>query len=273
MKIKSSARVRYSQNPLVEVLCQIRFHRLLALETEAPAELQDKFAEAGYPILTVDRQPTIQINWSALGVGDAVHHDPGSAPSPDVYHFASLDGVRKISLHSEFIAFSCQKYEDWPHFRSGLDEVIELFLGRYPHAAPVRVGLRYKDLVSREELGLAGVPWNELLEPLVGGVFNATDYFEDGRLDETKVSHQATQIGLELDDCELLLQTALLKSADGSGSQAFLIDTDFYQESPTYELSFAKMDQSLRSLHNSAGAIFRHCIKEKLHHALGPVEF
>nr|WP_315392248.1 TIGR04255 family protein [uncultured Duganella sp.] len=272
MKIKTSARVRYAKNPLVEVLCQVRFNRLLSLEKEPPAELQERFAQVGYPTLIVDRQPSIQIAWSNIGAEEATYPNASSIPSPAVYHFNSADGLKKISLNSEFIAFSCQKYEEWKLFQAEFLVLLKMFLEIYRHVSPVRLGLRYKDLISREDLGLAEVPWSELITPLVGGIFHAKTYFEDDALDERSVVHQAAQVGLSLDDCELLLQTALLKAADGSGLQAFLIDSDFFQELPKYVLSFANIEESLHALHNSAGAIFHHCIEEKLHHALGPIE-
>lgn len=273
MKIKQSARVRYTQNPLVEVLCQVRFSRLLALETHPPAELQVSFAEAGYPTLTIESQPSIQIAWSNNVAKESASLPTAARPIPAaVYHFTSLDGTRKISLTSEFIAFSNEKYEEWKIFRDELIKVLGLFLKIYSHASPIRLGLRYKDLISREQLGLTGIPWSELITPFVGGVFHAKTYFENDDLNEILVSHQTAQVGLSLDDCELLLQTALLKAADDSGLQAFLIDADFFQESPKYHLSFAKIEDSLRTLHDSAGAVFRHCIEEKLHHALGPVQ-
>jgi uncharacterized protein (TIGR04255 family) len=272
MKIKASTRVAYKRNPLLEVLCQVRFNRLLTLERDLPVELQAKFAEAGYPKVTVDRLPSIQVAWTGSNGDAPVFQDASPSSTPSVYHFVSTDELNKISLTSDFIAFSCQKYERWGIFQPELIKIINLFTEIYGSATPVRVGLRYRDLISREDLGLAGKPWAELVTPLVGGVFHAQSYFENDGLDEASVRHQATQIGLSLDDCELLLQSALLKAENGSGLEAFLIDTDFSQESPKHDLTFSTLEDSLHALHNSAGAIFRHCIQETLHDALGPVD-
>ena len=271
MKIKTSPRVLYKNNPLAEVVCQVRFSRLLALEKDPPSGLQDKFALIGFPLVTVDQAPSIQIAWQNIGTERVIPQNGPSFSPATVYHFSSVDGMKKISLNSEFIAFSCLKYEEWKYFDEEFYGILNVFLTVFPNASPIRAGLRYKDLISRENLGLHGVPWKQLISSFVGGVFHAEEYFENEILEEVSVTHQASHLGLSLEDCELLLQTALLKTADGSGLQAFLIDCDFFQESPRFNISFSNIRESLNTLHNSAGAIFRHCIEEKLHVALVPI--
>lgn len=268
MKIKTSRRVVYAHNPIVEVVCQVRFSRLLALDTHSPVKFQEQFAGSDYPTLTVDFPPSIQISWNQAR-SPQLSSDVATA-SP-VYHFASKDGLSKVSLSSEFIAFSCQTYSSWEIFRTELMRVVTAFMNIYPAALPTRVGLRYRDLILREALGLQGTPWDELLSPLVGGIFNAKSCFDSDSVDERSIAHLGAQVGLSLDDCELLLHTALLRSSDGAEQQAFLIDSDFYMESPKHNLSFVEIEKSLEPLHTSAGAIFHHCIKEKLHDALGPL--
>ena len=70
----------------------------------------------------------------------------------------------------------------------------------------------------------------------------------------------------------LLVHSAMLRSSHGIAQSAFLIDSDFFRESPRYELSNASIPENLEALHSNADALFRRCITEVLHHALGPKE-
>lgn len=270
MKIKATDRVEYAHNPLVEVICQLRFDRLLLLDAQAPTQFQEDFARERYPLLTVEQPSSIQI---ALGNSPLLKANDLQIPSPSipaVYHFTSEDSDKKISLTSEFISFSCKSYTGWEEFRLHFHEALAAFVKCYPNLIFRRVGLRYKDLIEREALGLANNSWDDLLSPLVSGIFSHSAYFNGDFIDESSVSQQVTQTVLELDDCSLLLQCALLKSTAPDKKQAFLIDADFFHESPRFLTWLDDVPTSLETLHANAGAIFRHCIKEKLHDALGP---
>lgn len=270
MKIKATDRVEYTHNPLVEVVCQLRFDRLLVLDAQAPTQFQEEFARERYPVLTVEQPSSIQI---ALGNSPSLKANDVHIPTPSipvVYHFTSEDSDKRISLTSEFISFSCKSYTDWGRFRGHFHEVLAAFVKCYPNLIFRRVGLRYKDLIEREALGLADNSWDELLSPLVSGIFSQSVYFDGDVIDENSVSQQVTQTVLELDDCNLLLQCALLKSTAPDKKQAFLIDADFFHESPRFLTWLNDIPTSLEILHANAGAIFRHCIKETLHDALGP---
>ena len=52
MPIPHRDRVIYGRNPLQEVVCQIRFPRLLDIDAEVPARFQSAIAE-DYPLLAV----------------------------------------------------------------------------------------------------------------------------------------------------------------------------------------------------------------------------
>lgn len=268
MKIKQSPRVFYKNNPLVEVLCQIRFDRVLSLVNSAPEAFQRKFSDK-YPHLKVEQVANFQVTF---GGGQALENS-AQAAAPPIYHFFSKDRTFKVSVNAEFLTVGCEVYERWEIFRESVLEVVNGFLEIYPEAVPRRVGLRYKDLIVRESLGLTGVPWSKLLTPFVAGIFSVDDFFEvPPTLEDEGKIQQAAQATLELDECGLLVQSALLRSSDGKAQSAFLIDSDFFRESPRYELSNASIPENLEALHSNADALFRRCITEVLHHALGPKE-
>lgn len=268
MNIKESKRFKYDHNPLVEVLCQIRFDPVLRLVNAAPDAFQQIFAKQ-YPNTHVDRLASFQVTLGSDPVGgvDAI---PQAAP-PSIYHFLSENRKSKVSISAEFITFSCEVYERWEGFKESATEAFRGFLEIYSEAVPHRVGLRYRDLIVRENLGLVGVSWGKLLTPFVAGVFALEDFFETplGIADEAHIQ-QASQATLRLDECELLVQSAMLRSTDAQPQSAFLIDSDFFRESTRYDLDRSKLSDNLEALHGNANALFRRCITETLHDALGP---
>ena len=266
MKIKPSKRVKYDNNPLIEVLCQVRFDRISELEHGGPEAFQRKFAHK-YPKPIVENVATFQV---VIGGGQPLEGVPQTTSAP-IHHFLSEDQKVKVSVNAEFVTFSCEEYGRWEDFKRNALEAIEGFLEIYPQAVPRRIGLRYKDLIVRERLGLTGRPWSELVTPFVAGIFAVDDFFEaPPTVDDEAHIQQASQATLQLDECGLLVQSAMLKSADGAAQSAFLIDSDFFRESPKYGLSNAEISNDLEALHANADALFRRCITKVLHDALGP---
>lgn len=271
MNIRPTERVIYDNNPLVEVLCQVRFDRVLALGQSEPVDFQIDFASKHYPSLRIEHTSTIQISMAG-----------GQAPLPvqpeaiqsfnasSIYHFSSLDGKRTVSLSAEFISFSCTEYQSWDVFKTQLQDILETFSKHYPYALVRRIGLRYKDLISREALGLEETKWNDLLTPIVSGVFESEALDESPSINELTVIQQASQTMLQMNGCSLLLQSALLHSAEAPPKQAFLIDTDHFVEQLDFQFSIQAILERAEKLHSNAYSVFRHCIKDKLHVALGP---
>jgi uncharacterized protein (TIGR04255 family) len=269
MKIKQSKRVYYENNPLVEVLCQIRFDRVLRLVSGAPELFQQRFSSK-YPKLLVEQVASFQV---VIGAGQPGALDPTTTSASSIYHFLSEDEKFKVSINSDFITFSCEIYERWETFKASALEVFFGFLEIYAEAVPRRIGLRYKDLIVRESIGLTSVPWNKLLSPFVAGIFAVDDFFEvlPTVSDEVNIQ-QASQATLQLEECGLFMQSAMLRSNDASPNSAFLIDCDFFRDTPKYDLNKLKTSDNLEALHGNANALFRRCITETLHDALGPKE-
>lgn len=268
MKIRKSKRFIYEHNPLVEVSAQVSFDRILNLESDGPKELQSALAALGYTQLNIVRSASIQI---AFGPGSPL---PQASPAalPTIYHFSSADGERKFSICSDFAAFSCSTYKEWGSFKAQLYEGLGVFASQYNFANMKRVGLRYKDLIQRESLGLAEYPWSKLLAPVVAGIFSTSGFSDSGEIEESAIEQQASQVVMRLDTCKLLLQSALLRSTEGLGLQAFLIDADFFNELVGVPLNVGEISTMFDVLHDSADDLFGHCIEEPLHAALRPTE-
>lgn len=266
MIIKPENCAQYESNPLVEVVAQFRFPPILAVANEGPALIQEQLAYAGFPNLRKEESASISVTFSANG-GQAINANQVANPGC-VYHFDNADVTRTFSICSDFVAFSTSSYIGWKSFQEDFIKLVAIFAGAYKPIMVGRIGLRYKDLIEREPLGLAGVPWSELLNPIVSGFFSTMDFVEE--VDELSVEQQMSQTLIQLSDCKLLLQSALLRSMENNNQQAFLIDSDFFVESNT-AVSVQDGLEYLNKLHVNANSVFRKCIKEPLHAALRPL--
>lgn len=268
MKIKSTTRVIYRHNPLAEVICQVRFDRILELQDSSPHSFQG-LVERTFPHLTVEHSASIQVVTSQRNSLTDYEKNPASAPT--IYRFASENGDKKVSICADFFSFACTRYSRWEDFKVEFSTLFEKFSSFYPKTALKRIGLRYKDLVLREPLGLEDTPWGELISPAVAGIF-ATGSFFDPSLNVTdeRMLQQGQQAVIMLDECDILLQSAVLTNTDSPPKRAFLIDSDFYHESERHIVTRSSLMESIEILHTNAGALFRACITDKLHDALGP---
>ena len=269
MKIETSERVVYEHNPLAEVVCQVRFEKLGDLDDGETAALQAEFAAVGYPNFSEEVSFGFAQQFGPNGVAAQA---PVALPQTRIRHFSSADGVWRVSVCSEFVALTCLKYSSWGEFRPRFISVSQAFLRKHPEAKPSRLGLRYKDVVEREPLGLDGVQWHELIAPFLLGPLAPNTLATGHTPTDDDVGNFLSQTLLRLDDAMLLLQSSLLASLDGQ-RRAFLIDADFYNEGDLEPDLLTKpevLTARLESLHASAGALFRRGITERLHRALRP---
>lgn len=264
MRIKPSERVVYELNPIVEVVCQIRFPLLLSLDDVGPAAYQQRFANTHYPLLDVQHDQQISMSFGANQEVAASHQTTTSK----TFHFDNEDRTWRVSVGNTFFALTCLKYANWAEYSQRFFEAFEAFIECYPLQVTQRIGLRYKDVIDRSVLGLENKRWSELLAPFVTGVFSAVDFVDFGEIPESDIDTVFCQSVLKLEDCNLLLQSALLKDPTNSKT-AFLIDGDYYVERLEH-FSAVGLKEQLDKLHGSAGALFRRCIKGPLHDALRP---
>jgi uncharacterized protein (TIGR04255 family) len=264
MRIRLSDRVRYQHNPLQEVIAQVRFPALLGLDDGLASKMQAALADA-FPI--------VQTGEESLQVSIAVGNNPALVPPsgvsvPLVYHFWSLDQQERVTLTRDAVTFTHTKYESWETFVAKLTKIIELTATLYQPSTVMRVGLRYRDVIDRETLGLQGIAWHELLESFVLGGLASAGIFEDGNL-EQHVKNTLTITDFELDGYNLQLRHGLAMKQP-ENRQCFIIDGDYYASDPR-AFVLADIDGIFERLHAGAGSVFRQCITDRLHTALNPV--
>jgi uncharacterized protein (TIGR04255 family) len=254
MPIPTSPRVRFSANPLAEVICQLRFPRLLEIDQQLPVDYQIAL-RSRFPELQVQQQVVFEI--ASEGMPPTQRIQPS-------YDFISSDGTRRISLNSGFVALTYSQYETWEAFVDDLRFMVKNFLSFYEVPYFTRSGLRYVDVLDRESLGIAHVPWRDLVRPeLLGSMGN--EIFDESEVREfTSVIVGKTEVG------QLRLAAGLVNIVGQEGRLGLTIDTDFFSEQ-RIGANVNECTNLFDQYNKKAGDIFRWCLKESLVVALQPM--
>lgn len=250
MHFPASKRVAFDRNPIVEVICQVRFPQLLEVDSPATAIFLAKL-ESEFP-----RNVVVQ-----------VPHFTGAPPDIQVhqrseYQLRDESSTRRVTLSNNSLSLQVQVYERWEDFSSLWNTVYLAFISTYQVSSLTRVGLRYQDIIARSELSLTDVPWSELLSAIVAPLaLSETSWlgFEAKYLKDLG-SHRLAN-----------LRSCLLTDAE-TNEQVFLIDGDVYTEAPSNP-DAAMLTGLLNEFNVEAGNLFRWCLLPRLQAALGPKEF
>ncbi len=259
MTFPQSDRVIFHQNPLEEVICQLKFPTILEISAERPAKFQNKI-RGDYPLYEAD-QPTFPKELEELVSGLPI---PKSAEGV-TYKFIAPDGSKVVSLGSEFVAFIDTKYVRWEKFLREINRAQEALEEIYKPAFYTRIGLRYRDIIDREKLGIANEPWESLLKPSLLGLLGAQDNV--GRhVDQIK-----TEASIRIE--EVPGARATIRHGIGrrinNNKEVYIIDIDLY----TPERSISQdVSEILRRFNQLTGNFFRWAITSRLRDVLEPRE-
>ena len=129
----------------------------------------------------------------------------------------------------------------------------------YAPVAYTRTGLRYRDVIRPSKLGLQDLSWCDLLGHQIAGELR------DQQLGAA-VLETATHTLIELSqyDAKVRLQHGLIVE---NGERCYFIDHDLFTERRTeHQDVFA----TLRFFNIEALKLFRWCISDRVHNAMGP---
>jgi len=256
MTFPDSLRVIYEKNPLAEVICQLKFPRILRIDSELPAAFQENI-RSEYPNFA----QSAVLNLAQLPPDIARLVGLERAIGATSYEFASADGAWKVTLTSEFLALVTSKYRRWEDFKTHLQVPLQALATVYAPAFLSRIGLRYQDVVKRSVLGLHDVPWSELLQSQVLG-----------ELIEPWIEVDAIQAVRNLllrvneQDDRVQIQHGFATTGQDP-EQCYLIDCDFFVEQQTEPRNATA---TLDRLNKESGKLFRWCIQDRLHAAMEP---
>jgi len=258
-----SPRVKYRDNPLIQVICQLKFPTILKIQAEAPALFQDKIRGV-YPLFQPPQaiMTDVQLPPELLKLLTA---DLANSGLEQPYEFSTVDKSWTVSLGKDFVALNTAKYQTWEEFHERLLNVVEALVSAYLPAFFTRVGLRYRNNIVRSVVGLDGVPWAELLRPEIAGPL----------LNEMIASNldrygQEMLVKLPEFEAKLHFRHGLVRLPDVDES-CYAMDADFFTEPNTgRNKEIANAEELLNYFNGEAGRLFRACISPRLHEALGP---
>jgi uncharacterized protein (TIGR04255 family) len=249
-----TAREFYEKAPLIQVICQFRFPRLLSIEAQPPAPFQERIRRT-FPLFEQGAASSLP---QMPALPPEVMQFLGTQITGARYQFSTEDQNSTVTLTSETLSYSTKVYTQWEEFRARFEEPLGAFIELYTPPFFSRVGLRYVDVINREALGLRDRPWSQLIRL---GQFAFPEF-------EPNVESATHLIVVNLPDQRgsVTLRHGFAHMPGKSGI-SYLIDFDFYRSQKT-EIKDAL--PTFDGFHELAGRAFRRCITDVLRAALGP---
>jgi len=256
-----SPRVIYTKNPLVEVVCQLRFPPILRIDAELPSAFQERI-RSEYPLLREKTEGELQLPSQVPSqFAELLRSSFALGKRRTGYDFVSSDGIWTVGLTREFLSLATTSYVRWEAFREQLALPFEALVAVYRPAFFTRVGLRYQDLIRRSRLGLDNHSWASLLKPHITGILGASDL-------QGPVSATFTQSAIRFqgDLGQVALRHGLVQTADNDET-CYVIDGDFFTDQ---RIETGHVREKLDYFNHHAGRLFRWCIADALHDAMEP---
>lgn len=245
------ARVKYKNSPLKEVIFQLRFPTILSINAKEPVELQERL-RAEYPLYS-DNIEQIKERQANGEVTESSAHR---------YQFISADGQYMVSLSSSFIALSTLCYETWEKFSDRIENVLKSFLEVYQTKIFVRVGLRYKDVITKSRYGFAGKKWNELVKPEVIGIISDID-------EKNLMEYHLMSVHKQKEDESVVRNQFEFVLVDKHDEISLLLDCDY---SLSQVLPVENYLEIAEMLHNHSSNFIENSITPALREAMQPDE-
>lgn len=260
--LSDAPRCIYQNNQLVDVICQLRFPEILSIEASAPVAFQEAVRSV-FPKYTVQKELSAP---RLTGVPGKMQVEEQTVTNN--YLFSSTDGNWRINLTSKFISLSCSQYTKWEGFAKRLDLPLAAFIQIYQPAYFQRIGLRYINAISRQELGINETRFSDLINPIYLGPLNNTEISENafnrcGIDFEVKLNshiHAKIHAGPGI----------LNRNGKADPEPKFIFDQDLFVNEQS-QVSLAPA--TLESIHTKATKLFRFAISDTLHEAMDPYTF
>lgn len=262
MPFPSSVRVIYNHNPLVEVVCQLKFPTILRVSTGDIANFQDKIREE-YPLYE-SKEPSFEFVNVPKELSAIVAMFPFPKPPgvTNIHKFLKNDKTRFISLSQDFLAFSDNDYKKWDLFSAEVKKAEKALREIFQPAFYSRIGLRYRDMITPQELGLSDCKWKDLLQKHIIGELG------DARVADN-ISEIKTRAVIQIPEVPGGYVTLIhgLVTDKVKSQQSYLIDADFAIEGTEDTNGAIGL---LSTFNRLAGRLFRWAISDTLHEAMGP---
>jgi len=264
-------RVIYERAPLVQVACELRFPTILRIQSQPPAEFQDRI-KARFPLVETATSPFANQLSSSFPLPPISQQGPplppeiaqllGAAAGPS-YVFLTRDRKFSLALEAQRLSLSTKSYTHWDDFRHlvliGLREVVDI----YEPALFTRIGLRYTNAIDRGRLSLSDVPWPALLKKEILGEI-VLPPFDNNTVAATRVTIIRDPNGIG----SMTFRHGL-GTIQGRNEVGYLMDFDIYTDQQT---ETGDAESILDRFAERGWRAFRWAITDTLHDALGPRE-
>lgn len=250
----------YKKNQIAEVICQLRFPEILSIGANLPVDFQEAI-----------RSEFPRYNAQQENPAPRISGHPGNLQlenqQPTVnYQFISQDGKWRINLTSKFISLTCNTYTNWDAFARRLDAPLAAFIKIYKPAYFERIGLRYMNFVSRQELELESTPFRDLFQPQYLGLL----------ADEDVAEQSSSRSGVDAElaipgGCRVKIHAGpgiVKRNGQTDKEVKFILDMDLFMNG---NIPVNYSAGALQTLHSHAFPIFRGAIRDTLHDAMEPI--
>ncbi|MCL5257365.1 MAG: TIGR04255 family protein [Chloroflexi bacterium] len=151
-------RLVYQNPPLAQVICQVRFRRLLAVADKAAIGRVQQSFRSRYPKLT-----------ETQGLELGIQSGPGGArlDQPHLWQFSDEEDNWKVIIAEEFLALDTHRYADFEDFLGRLNEALSIFVENVGPPEVLRTGLRYINEIRTDPPDWTRVISGDLLGPLL----------------------------------------------------------------------------------------------------------
>ena len=257
MPFPPSSRYIYTKNPLIRVICQLRFPPILRIDSEIPSLFQERI-QGHYPEYEEKKEHQREVAFDVNGKFDPESIRTKSSESKN-HEFTSEDGAWRLNLTRNFLSISTPKYERWEGLTDCFQPALAALQEIYSPPFFTRLGLRYVDIFDRSILGESKTPWSELLNPNILGLV-ASDLAEE-------INNSETVNEVDLGNSNVVRIASRIVVNASNSRKCIEVDSDFHNTTRTKcEDAWGK----LNNLHQFATDQIQWIIQPKLHTAMGP---
>lgn len=257
MNLPEFERVIYKRNPLIQVVCQLRFPPILKISHQEPVEFQDEI-RSQYPLFEIiNAQVPSEVSKIAQQFGLPLQNEV-------TYSFKSEDQRWSLSIAKDFIALTTSNYERFEQFKLRLEVALKTFERIYKPSYYTRIGLRYQDLIIRSKLGIDDKSWSDLIAQHISSELYHPEF-------AASIEALTKNLIIKIECGKIHLTHGLVavkKAPENTNEIAYLFDADCFIEQ-TIEGDSNVWDL-LVQFNQSAGRLFRWSITDTLHNAMQP---
>ena len=263
MKDRNGNHILYKKNQLVGACVELRFPPIPEIVSEPPAQFQDTIR---------DDYPNYQFNILHMGGNGMLQpNGDGNSVQLPTHIFATKDNVHFISVSPPSFSLSCTtQYPGWDATMKMIDKPLYNFIQTYSPKSFTRVGIRYLNAISRQDLGLEGHAWRELIHPMYLGVLI------DEAIPEDEIEKSVVEMNRDFGDGFKACISAgpgYLNEFRGNvcvqeKTKKFIVDVDVSYREP---IGTNELIPTMTKAHEYADKLFSDAITSVLRDAMQPV--